>query len=243
MPDVLFKCVKGLQCCTDLDQGAAAPLSARQPAAGRSRGAAALVVTFNVRHGARLGHGTQFGEPGYDAGALCAGGPVRLATVAAGAAVVPITTAHRLRSSKHKCSETAKSSALDTGPVSAYVWQRAAAPSVGLLHEAAGRLPGAAGLGVTHVPGWSSWTGNGPTGLLLQGGGLLEPGQAEAAGLVASLFSHVAFVAAWTAVLVIAAAHGLESSEPVIVFIFLPPKWLLLIVCTSNLDQIQVESK
>lgn len=97
--------------------------------------------------------------------------------------------------------------------MSAYVWQRAAAPSAGRLHEAAGRVPGAAGLAVAHVPGWSSRTGNGPTGLRLQGGGLLEPGQAEAAGLVAGLFSHVAFVAVRTAVLVIAAAHGLERWE------------------------------
>lgn len=95
-----------------------------------------------------------------------------------------------------------------------YLWQRAAAPFVGLVHEAAGRVLGAAGLGVTHVPGRPSWTGNSRSGLiLLQGRYLLQPGQAELTGFVTSLFSHIAFVAFGAAVLVIVTAHGLEKTR------------------------------
>lgn len=96
------------QWSTNLDQRAAAPLSWLQLAAGRSWSAAALVVTFNVCHGARLGQGAHFGEPGYNMGALWAGGPVRFTGVTAGAAVVSIITTDRLRNIKgdSKLSET-----------------------------------------------------------------------------------------------------------------------------------------
>lgn len=82
--------------CTNLDQWAAAPLSIWQFAAGRSCSTAAFVVTFNVCHVARLGQSAHFAEPGYGMGALWTGGPVRLAGVATGAAVVSIITTHRL---------------------------------------------------------------------------------------------------------------------------------------------------
>lgn len=93
-----------------------------------------------------------------------------------------------------------------------YLRQRAAAPFLGLVHEAAGGVFGAAGLGVAHVPGRPSWTGNSSTGLLLllQGRDLLQPGQAEVTGLVTRLFSHVTLVAFGAAVLTIATAHGLQ---------------------------------
>lgn len=91
---------------TDLHQRAAAPLSGLQLAAGRSWSAAALVVTFNVRHGAGLAHGAQFGEPGGNVGALGAGGPVRFTAVTAGAAVVPVVTTDRLRNSKRNAQKT-----------------------------------------------------------------------------------------------------------------------------------------
>ena len=88
---------KWSQWCTDLDQRAAAPLSCLQFAAGRSWSAAALVVTFDVVGGVRLGHGAQFGEPGNNVRAPRAGGAVRLAAVTAGAAVVSVITAHSLQ--------------------------------------------------------------------------------------------------------------------------------------------------
>lgn len=50
-----------------------------------------------------------------------------------------------------------------------YVWDGAAAPFLRLLHEATAGVSWAAGLLVTHDLGWLSWTGNGLTGLLLQG--------------------------------------------------------------------------
>lgn len=96
-----------------------------------------------------------------------------------------------------------------------YVWQRAAAPFLGLLHEAAGRVPGAAGVAVTHDLGWLSWTENGTAGLLLQGRDLLQPGQAEAPGPVAGLSGHVAFVPLRAAVLMIVTAHSLENQDGV----------------------------
>lgn len=201
---------------TDLHQRAAAPLSGLQLAAGRSWSAAALVVTFNVRHGARLALGAQFGEPGGNVGALGAGGPVRFTAVTAGAAVVPVVTTDRLRNSKRNAKKQTNmwSSPLvcETGWTT-YVWQRAAAPFLGLFHEAAGRISGAAGLAVAHVLGRPSWTGNSQNGLLLQGRDLLQPGQAEATGPLTSLFSHVTFVAFWAAVLMIATAHSLERSR------------------------------
>lgn len=50
-----------------------------------------------------------------------------------------------------------------------YVRDGAAAPFLRLLHEATAGVSWAAGLLVTHDLGWLSWTGNGLTGLLLQG--------------------------------------------------------------------------
>lgn len=91
-----------------------------------------------------------------------------------------------------------------------YVRQRAAAPLLRPVHEAAGRVFGAAGLAVTHGPG-STGTGNGPSGLPLQGQRLPEPGQAEVAGLVTRLLGHVTFVAFGAAVLTIVTAHGLDT--------------------------------
>lgn len=95
-----------------------------------------------------------------------------------------------------------------------YVWQRAAAPFLGLLHEAAGGVPGAAGVAVTHDFGRLSWTENSTTGLLQQGWDLLQPGQTEAPGPVTGLSGHVAFVPFWAAVLMIVTAHGLENQDP-----------------------------
>lgn len=96
-----------------------------------------------------------------------------------------------------------------------YVRQRAAAPFLALAHEAAGRVFGAAGLGVTHVPDRPSWTGNrSGTGLLLQGRDLLQPGQPEASvGFITRLFSHVTFITFRAAVLMIATAHGLKEED------------------------------
>lgn len=91
---------------TDLDQRAAAPLSCRQLAAGRSCSAAALVITFHICHAPQLCHGLQFGEPGGDVGALRADGPVRITAVAGGAAVVPILTTDRLDNSRHSAQNT-----------------------------------------------------------------------------------------------------------------------------------------
>lgn len=82
-----------------------------------------------------------------------------------------------------------------------------------IFHEAAGRVPGTAGLGVTQVLGWLSWIGNWLAGLLLQGRYLPQPGQAEATGLVTGLLGHIAFVAFGAAVLMVVAAHSLEGSR------------------------------
>lgn len=98
-----------------------------------------------------------------------------------------------------------------------YIWQRAAAPFLALLHEAAGRVPGAAGVAVTHDLGWLSWTENSWTGLPLQGRDLLQPGKAEAPGPVTGLPRHVAFVPLWAAVLVVVTAHSLENQDGVTV--------------------------
>lgn len=84
---------------------------------------------------------------------------------------------------------------------------------MGHVHEAAGRVPGAASLGVTHVLGRRSWTGNSLTGLVLQDRCLRQPGQAEATGLITSLFSHVTSVAFGAAVLMIVTAHRLERTR------------------------------
>lgn len=131
---------------------------------------------------------------------------MRLTGVTAGAAVVSILTADRLRNSDRV--NAISSVSVRAVSISAYLRQRAAAPFVALVHEAAGRVSGAACLAVAHVPGR---TGNSPAGLLLQGRDLLQPGEAEAAGLVTRLLGHVTFVAFGAAVLVIAAAHSLET--------------------------------
>lgn len=94
----------------------------------------------------------------------------------------------------------------------AHLRQGAAAPLVALVHEAAGCVLGAAGSVVAHVLGRPSWSGNGPTGLRLQGRDLLQPGQAESSGLVTWLCSHVTFVAFGAAVLTIGAAHSLDRT-------------------------------
>lgn len=85
---------------TDLDQGAAAPLSTPQFAAGRPCWTAAPVVTFDVRQGARLSQGAQFCEPGGNEGALRARVLVGVTAVPSGAAVVPVLAANRLRKSE-----------------------------------------------------------------------------------------------------------------------------------------------
>lgn len=179
------------------DQWAATPLSRGQFAAGRSRSAAAFIVALDVRHGhgAGLRQGAQFAEPGNDLRPLGAGGAMRLAGVSGGAAVVPIITTHRLG-------------------------QRAAAPPVALVHEAAGGVPGAAGVGVAHVPVPARQNGTGPVGLVLlplllmqlqQRRDLAQPRQPHASGLVAGLLGQVAQVACGAAVLVVVAAHGLRK--------------------------------
>lgn len=92
--------------------------------------------------------------------------------------------------------------------------QRTAAPSAALLHEAAGRVSGAARFAVARRPVGASRAGN---GLLRLGRDFLErrelpqPGEAGLAGTVARLLGHVAHVALWTAVLAIAAANGLSG--------------------------------
>lgn len=88
--------------------------------------------------------------------------------------------------------------------------QRAAAPFVGLVHEAAGRVLGAAGLGVTHVLGRPSWTANSLAGNPLQGWYLLEPGEAALTKLVTSLLGNITLVAFGAAVLMIVTAHSLR---------------------------------
>lgn len=84
---------------------------------------------------------------------------------------------------------------------------------MGVLHEAAGRVLGAAGLGVAHVLGRPSWTANSLSGNLLQGWYLLEPGEAAFTELVTSLLSHVTLVAFGAAVLMIVTAHSLENTD------------------------------
>lgn len=110
---------------------------------------------------------------------------MRLAGVSTGAAVVSIFTADG-------------------------IWQRAASPFVCLVHEAAGRISGAAGLGVTLVPGRLSWTRNSQTGLVLQGRYLLQPRKAQVTWFVTSLLGHIALIAFRAAVLVIATANSLR---------------------------------
>lgn len=93
----------------------------------------------------------------------------------------------------------------------AHVGQRAAAPLVRLLHEAAGRVLRAAGFVVAHVLGVSCWTRNGLAELRLQGRDLLPPRQADAARLVTRLLGHVAGVAFRAAVLMIFTANSLQT--------------------------------
>lgn len=81
---------------------------------------------------------------------------------------------------------------------------------MGLVHEAARCVFGAAGLGVTHVLGQPTWTGNNLIGFILQGWYLLQPGQAQVSRLVTSLLSHITLVAFGAAVVMIVAAHSLE---------------------------------
>lgn len=115
-----------------LDQWAAAPLSCGQFAAGGSRSTAALVVTFHISHRAGLTVGTEFSEPGYDMRAPGAGPLVWFTGVTVGAAVDSVTAADGRG-------------------------QRAAAPLLGPVHEAAGCVLGAAGIRVAHFPGKRSW--------------------------------------------------------------------------------------
>lgn len=92
------------------------------------------------------------------------------------------------------------------------VRQRTAAPSAALRHEAAGRVPGAAGFAVARRPVRTSRAGNEFLGRdVLQRRELLQPGEPERTGAVARLLGHVAHVALWTAVLTIAAANGLRG--------------------------------
>ena len=83
---------------------------------------------------------------------------------------------------------------------------------MGLFHEAAGCVSGAAGLRVAHVLVGSGSTGKGRAELVLPGRYLLQPRQAQVAGLVAGLRGHVALVASGAAVLMIVTAHGLKDN-------------------------------
>lgn len=128
-PDFSHNCfMRRGQWRAHLDQRAAAPLSARQLAAGRSCGAAAPIITFNVRHVAQFSCGAQFGEPGDNMGTLWAGGAVGITTVPFGAAVVPIATTNSLRN-KSKQGKTSDF------PVSERKW------SADYLHLAEGSSP------------------------------------------------------------------------------------------------------
>lgn len=98
-----------------------------------------------------------------------------------------------------------------------YVGDGAAAPFLRLLHEATAGVSRAAGPVVTHDLGWLSWTRNRLTGLLLQGCYLLQPWQAGTAALFTGLYRHVTSVAFGTAVLAVAAAHGLRGSKVTLV--------------------------
>lgn len=94
------------------------------------------------------------------------------------------------------------------------VRQRTAAPSAALLHEAAGRVSGAACFALAHGPVRTSRVG---TGLLCLGRDFLErrefpqPREAGCPRTVAGLLGHVAHVALWAAVLTITAANGLRG--------------------------------
>lgn len=128
--------------------------------------------------------------------------------VSAGAAVASVFTAHRLRSTRPSdIWERPRPSSLHTRQT--HLWQWAAAPLMGPVHEAARGVPRAAGLGVTHVVVRPS-----PCGSSLQGKDLVVPWDAQqAAGLVTCLLSHVTLVAFGAAVLVIAAANRLQGSH------------------------------
>lgn len=92
------------------------------------------------------------------------------------------------------------------------VRQRTAAPSVALLHEAAGRVSGAACCAVASGPVRTSQAGNGLLGRdVLERRKLPQPGEAGCTGTIACLLGHVAQVALWTAVLTITAANGLRG--------------------------------
>lgn len=110
-----------------LHQRTAAPGPCGELTAGRSRGTAALVITLHVCYSAGLIEGAQFGKPGNHMWPSGAGGTVRLTGVTTGATVISIIAANRMRN-------------------------RATAPLLSVLHEAAGGVPGAAGAVVTHIP-------------------------------------------------------------------------------------------
>lgn len=82
-----------------------------------------------------------------------------------------------------------------------------------LLHEAAAGVSRAAGLAVTRDLGWPSRTRSHPTGLLLPGRNLLQPRPGVPAGHVTGLNLEVTPVAFRTAVLAVAAAHGLGGGK------------------------------
>lgn len=109
----------------------------------------------------------------------------------------------------------------ESDPRTTYIWQRAAAPFVALLHEATGRIPRAARVAVTHFLGWSSCSGYKLIRLLQQGRHLLDPRQAEAPRPVAGLRSHITFVVFRTAVLVITTANSLEPLKCSLTAMFL----------------------
>lgn len=168
-----------------LDQGAASPLPRGQLAAGRPGGTAAGVVALDVSQHAERRQGAELGGPGHGVAPPEARGALGVAAVAVRTAVVSVSAAHRLG-------------------------QGAAAPLGLLLHVAAGGVLGAAGVGVAHDPGGLG--GAGPEGCRPgQGRGLLDPGEAEAVGLVTRLLSNVALVALGAAVLVVITAHGLRQ--------------------------------
>lgn len=119
-----------------------------------------------------------------------------------GAAVVPVLTTNGLRESKGSTPRPGSpSETRDT-----YVGDGAAAPSARLLHEAAAGVSRAAGLAVTRDLGRP---GSQPTGLLPPGRNLPQPRPGLPAGHVAGLTRQVTPVAFRTAVLAVAAAHGL----------------------------------
>lgn len=89
----------------------------------------------------------------------------------------------------------------------------AAAPFVGLLHEAAGGVSGTAGLVVTHVLGRPRPTRKPWSGGPLQGRYLLQPRHTQLTRHLTRLLSHVALEASGTAVLIIITAHSLEGRQ------------------------------